>query len=125
MNYRIGYIGFGGMAEGYHYATALREDVPFTPTAVYDINPERRALAESKGMKAFDNLRDFLDSRLFDFVLVATSNQFHCPMTCAALEAGYNVMSEKPVAMSSAEIEKMIAAMQPAKKRAKKVAVKK
>ena len=24
MNYRIGYIGFGGMAGGYHYDTAMR-----------------------------------------------------------------------------------------------------
>ena len=45
MNYRIGYIGFGGMAGGYHYDTAMREDVPFTPTAVYDVNPDRRAYA--------------------------------------------------------------------------------
>ena len=56
MNYRIGYIGFGGMAGGYHYDTAMREDVPFTPAAVYDVNPDRRAYAESKGLKAFDNI---------------------------------------------------------------------
>lgn len=109
MQHKIGYIGFGGMAGGYHYETACRDDVPFDPVAVYDINPDRRAYAESKGLKVFDNLGDFLDSHLFDFVLVATSNQYHCPMTCAALEAGYNVMSEKPVAMNSGEIEKMIA----------------
>ena len=46
---------------------------------------------------------------MFDLVVVATPNQYHCPMTCAALEAGYHVLCEKPVAMSSAEIEKMIA----------------
>ena len=103
MNYRIGYIGFGGMAGGYHYDTAMREDVPFTPTAVYDVNPDRRAYAESKGLKAFDNIGDFLASRIFDIVLVATPNQFHCPYVCAALEAGYHAMSEKPAAMTSAE----------------------
>ncbi len=109
MNYRIGYIGFGGMAGGYHLDTAMREDVPFTPTAAFDLREERRAYAESKGLRAFDNLQDFLDSRLFDFVLVATPNQYHCPMVCAALDAGYHAMSEKPVAMSSGEIETMIA----------------
>lgn len=110
MNYRIGYIGFGGMAGGYHYETAMRDDVPFTPTAVFDVDPERREFARSKNLAVFDNLGDFLNSRLFDFVLVATPNQFHCPYACAALEAGYHVMSEKPAAMSSAEIERMIAA---------------
>jgi len=107
--YRIGYIGFGSMAGGYHYDTAVRDDIPFVPTAVFDLREERRLYAESKGLKTFDNLGDFLDSRLFDFVLVATPNQYHCPMTCAALEAGYHVMCEKPAAMTSAEIEKMIA----------------
>lgn len=109
MNYRIGYIGFGGMASGYHYDTAMREDVPFTPTAVFDLRESQRTLAESRGLKAFDNLGEFLDSRLFDFVVVATPNQYHCPMVCAALDAGYHAMSEKPAAMSSAEIEQMTA----------------
>lgn len=107
-NHRVGYIGFGSMANHYHYDTAMREDVPFAAAAVFDIDPAMRALAEERGLKAFDNLRDFLDSRLFDFVVVATSNQFHCEYTCAALEAGYSVMCEKPAAMSSAEIEQMI-----------------
>ena len=109
MNYRIGYIGFGSMAGHYHYETALRDDVPFTPAAVFDVREEQRTLARERGLAVFDNLKDFLDSRLFDFVLVATPNQFHCPYVCAALEAGYPVMSEKPVAMSSDEIRLMMA----------------
>lgn len=68
----------------------------------------KRAIAESRGLRAFDNLKDFLDSKLFDLVVVATSNQFHCPYTCAALDAGYNVLCEKPAGLSSGEIEKMI-----------------
>jgi len=109
MAYRVGYIGFGGMGGGYHCDTAFREDVPFTPVAALDLREERRAYAESRGLKTFDNLQDFLDSGLFDFVVVATPNQYHCSLTCAALEAGYHVMCEKPVAMSVAEVEKMIA----------------
>jgi len=109
MQYRIGYIGFGGMASGYHHDTARREDVPFIPTAAFDLRECQRNAAAAKGLTAFDNLQDFLDSRLFDLVVVATPNQYHCPMACAALDAGYHVMSEKPVAMSSAEIEQMIA----------------
>lgn len=109
MQHKIGYIGFGGMAGGYHCDTALREDVPFTPVAAYDINPDSLARAAARGLKTYDDLNTFLDSHEFDFVLVATSNQFHCPLVCRALEAGYHVMCEKPVAMSSDEIERMIA----------------
>ena len=109
MNRKIGYIGFGSIVSGYHYTTALREDVPFTPVAVYDIDPARRAAAEEKGLKTFDNLKDFLDSHLFELVVIGIPNQYHCRYACAALEAGYHVMVEKPVAMSVEELEKMIA----------------
>ena len=108
MQHKVGYIGFGGMGGGYHVDVARREDVPFEPVAAYDLNPDKREIARSKGLVTFDTLQEFLDSRMFDFVVVATSNQFHCPMTCAALEAGYNVMCEKPVAMSSEEVQRMI-----------------
>lgn len=43
-------------------------------------------------------------------VLVATPNNFHKPMTIAALEAGKNVICEKPVALSSEDLADMIAA---------------
>ena len=63
MQYRIGYIGFGGMASGYHYDTAMREDVPFVPTAVFDLRESQRTLARERGLAAFDDLQAFLDSR--------------------------------------------------------------
>ena len=108
MIHKVGYIGFGGIARQYHFDTASRDDVPFEPVAVYEISEKARQLAESKGLKAFDNLEEFLDSHLFDFVVVAVPNNHHCAMTCAALEAGYNVMCEKPVAMNMEELDKMI-----------------
>ena len=52
MNYRIGYIGFGSMASGYHYDTAMREDVPFTPTAVFDLRESQRALGAVEGLES-------------------------------------------------------------------------
>ena len=109
MAYKLGIIGFGGMAGGYHVDTVLREDIPFEPVAAYDINPDRLAYAKQRGLAAYDNLDDFFAHEGgFDLVLVATSNNYHCEMACRAMEAGFNVMSEKPVAMSSEELQKMI-----------------
>lgn len=109
MAYKLGIIGFGGMAGGYHVDTVLREDIPFTPVAAYDIDPERRAYAEQRGLIAYDDLEKFFAHEGgFDLVLVATPNNYHCEMACRAMEAGFNVMSEKPVAMSSKELQKMI-----------------
>ena len=105
--HKLGIIGYGGMASNYHHETANRKDVPIEAVAAYDINPERVELAKSRGLKGFNNLSEFL-AEDFDFCLVATSNNFHCEMACAALNAGKNVMVEKPCAMSSGEIQTMI-----------------
>ena len=106
--YKIGLIGFGGIASGYHYNTYQREDVPFELAGVYDLRESQRNLARERGVRTFDTLQEFLDSRLFDFVVIAVSNNNHCPLACAALNAGYNVMVEKPAALSCEEIQLMI-----------------
>lgn len=40
--------------------------------------------------------------------MVATPNNFHLPLVCQALEAGKLTICEKPVAMSSAELQQMM-----------------
>ena len=106
--HKLGIIGFGGMGGGYHCDTVKRADIPITPVAAFDIDERRRKNAEDKGLKAYDNLDKFLASKEFDLVLVSTANNYHCEMACRALEAGYNVICEKPVAMSSEQLQKMI-----------------
>lgn len=108
MAYKVGIIGFGGMVSGHHMGTIAREDVPFEAVAAFDIDPNRRANAVEKGLKAYDNLDDFLAAGGYDLVLVGTANNYHCEMACRAMEAGYNVMVEKPAARNAAELEKMI-----------------
>ncbi len=108
MKHKIGLIGYGSIASGYHNDTFNRDDVDFELAAVYDIRESQRKLAEERGIKTFDNLRDFLDSGLFEMVTVAIPNNNHCPIACAALEAGYHVMVEKPAALNSGEIMTMM-----------------
>lgn len=108
MEHKLGIIGFGGMAE-YHYNTVRRSDIGITPVAVFDVREERREKAISLGMKAYDNVEDFLADGSFDLVLVATPNNHHARYACLAMEHGYNVICEKPAAMSADEVRKMIA----------------
>ena len=108
-NHKLGLIGYGSIASGYHTDTLKRDDVDFELTAVYDIRESQRRLAAERGYTVFDNLRDFLDSRLFEFVTVAVPNNNHCKLACAAMRAGYHVMVEKPAAPTSREIEEIIA----------------
>ena len=111
MKHRIGYIGYGEMGSNYHYQVASdRKDVcdDLAPVAVYELRESQRSLAESRGLKAYDNISEFLKSDEFDIVVVATANNFHCEMTCRAIEAGKHVICEKPAAMNSSEFQKMV-----------------
>ena len=110
MTHKIGFIGFGGIASGYHYDVAKdRKDVcpNIEPYAVYDVRQSRRDVAIERGLIAYDNLEDFLANDEIDIVVVATPNQFHCEYSCKALEAGKHVICEKPAAMSPAEFQIM------------------
>ena len=107
MGHKLGIIGYGGMG-GWHFDNCPRTGC-IEPAAVYDIDETRVELAKSKGAAGFNNLEEFLDSKLFDLVLVATPNNFHHDLVVKALQSGYNVICEKPVAMSVAELEDMIA----------------
>ena len=106
MSHKGGIIGFGGMGN-WHFEHAPREG--FEYVAVYDVDPERRAVAAEKGLKAYDTLEAFLADDSIDLVLVSTPNNFHHDMVVAALEAGKNVICEKPVAMNSEELIDMMA----------------
>ena len=108
MAFQVGFIGFGGMICGHHLGTIRRDDVPFEAVAAFDIDPDRRAAAVERGLVAYDNLEGFLAAGGYDLVVVGTANNYHCEMACRAMEAGDNVMVEKPAARNTAELEKMI-----------------
>ena len=103
-------IGYGGMG-GWH-TNKIRSDMKDEAVLVgiYDIDPERNAVAEKNGIHAFASREELLSDERIDIVTIATPNDFHKEIAIDALEHGKNVISEKPVAMNSAELEEMIAA---------------
>ncbi|MBE5765693.1 MAG: Gfo/Idh/MocA family oxidoreductase [Clostridiales bacterium] len=107
MAIKLGIIGFGGM--GSWHADAVKKVDGVEAYAVYDIDPERVAAAREKGLKGYDDLASFLADDEINLVLVATPNDVHCELVCAALNAGKHTICEKPVAMNVAELDQMIA----------------
>jgi predicted dehydrogenase len=101
-------IGYGGMG-GWHTQNALKSDV-VNLLGIYDIKEERRTLARERGIYAYDSLDAVLTDKRVDLVTVAVPNDSHKEIAIKALAAGKNVISEKPVAMNSVELEEMIAA---------------
>lgn len=101
-------IGYGGMGT-WHTQHALKSDV-VNLAGVYDINPEKNKLAEERGIYAYDSYEAVLADEKVDLITVAIPNDSHKEVVIRALEAGKNVICEKPVSMNLAELDEMIAA---------------
>ncbi len=108
MKKRAAVIGYGGMG-GWHTRYLLKSDA-VELAGIYDIKPERRALAEANGIHAYSSFEELLADKSVELLTIATPNELHKPLAIAAMAAGKNVISEKPVAMSSGELLEMIEA---------------
>lgn len=105
MKHKMGIIGFGGMA---NWHRELIEDIDNLEIAgIYDIKEERNAYARSLGIRAFDSLEELLADEEIEFVLIAAPNEVHKPAAIAAMRAGKHVVSEKPVTLSSEDLQEM------------------
>jgi predicted dehydrogenase len=93
---RIGIVGFGRI--GSEHAGWLSKCDAIAATHVFDPTSQRRAKAESLGLKSCDNLDDLLNSDI-DAVLISTPTAMHCEQAMLALQAGNHVMIEKPMAL--------------------------
>jgi predicted dehydrogenase len=100
-------IGFGGMGS-WHVNNALESDV-VELAGIYDIDPVRVQAANERNIKAYPTLESVLEDPEVDLVTIATPNDHHCELAVAALKAGKNVICEKPVVLSSEELELCIA----------------
>jgi len=107
---RLAIIGCGGISET--HIAALKHIPEFELVAGCDIKPERLELMKTKyGITAgYEKWDDMLREVKPDAVNVCTPNGVHAPAVIAALNAGCHVLTEKPMAMTPAECEAMIAA---------------
>lgn len=102
-------IGYGGMGS-WHTRKVKNEMGEYAELiGIYDIDPARNKVAEENGIHAFASREELLADERIDLVTVATPNDYHKEIVMAALRAGKNVISEKPVTLSSADLEEMIA----------------
>lgn len=98
-------IGYGGM--GSWHGEYLRHSDVVNLMGVYDIKPERCEAAEKNGIHAYSSLKALLSDPAVDFVTIAVPNDMHKPLAIEAMKAGKHVISEKPVTLSSADLQEM------------------
>ena len=103
---RLAVIGYGTMG-GWHTKKVRKlEEVELA--GIYDIKPERLALAKENGIFAYESMEALLADPTVDLVTVAVPNHLHRDICVKAMDAGKNVICEKPVAMDSAQLQDMI-----------------
>ncbi|HSY40609.1 MAG TPA: Gfo/Idh/MocA family oxidoreductase [Polyangia bacterium] len=83
-------------------------------TALFSDDPTKlRALKKRYDVEyalPYDQLSEFLATRAVDAVYIAVPNDLHAAFAESAAGAGVHVLCEKPIAASSAQAERMIAA---------------
>lgn len=106
---RVGIAGSGRIARV--HAEAYRSVARGRMTACADVRPEAAAaLAKDNGLAVYASAAALFASPDIDAVLIATPNDLHCEQTVAALEAGKHVFCQKPIAMTMAEADRVVAA---------------
>ena len=108
---RVGIIGCGGIANGKHMPNIAK--IPEAEMVAFcDIVVERAEKAAKEygvpGAKVYEDYHELLADKTIDVVHVLTPNNMHSPITVDALEAGKDVMCEKPMAKTVEQAKAML-----------------
>lgn len=105
-----GVIGCGGIADRRTIPEGIIPAPGAELVAVQDVAEDRaQAVAEKYGVPGFTSIDDLLAQDGVDAVYIATPTYVHHEQTVAAARAGKHVLCEKPLAMTTEEIEDAIA----------------
>lgn len=111
---QVAVVGCGGIANQKHFPALKSQADKCEIVAFCDIKIERAEKAAKEygtpDAKVYADYNELLKDENIDVVHVCTPNVSHCPISCAAFEAGKHVMCEKPMAATTADAEKMMAA---------------
>ena len=107
---KAGIVGCGGIANGKHLP-AMKKSGLYEIVAFCDIIRDRAEKAKkeygTEDAKVFEDYQELIKEDL-DVVYVTTPNRSHAEISIAAMEAGKDVMCEKPMAKNYAEAQKMV-----------------
>ncbi len=104
--FNLAIVGLGGMGN-WHRETITRID-NLTVCGSFDIKPSRQQFAVDHGIKPYESFDAVLADPAVDIVLCATPNDIHREVVIRSLRAGKNVVCEKPVTLSSADLQAMM-----------------
>jgi scyllo-inositol 2-dehydrogenase (NADP+) len=109
---KVGVVGYGGAFNmGQIHLTQMKA-AGMTPTAVAEVDPKRLKVAEVEfpGIETYSTIDELLKKSKVDLLVLITPHNTHAPLALKCLKAGRHVVSEKPLAITTAEVNAMMAA---------------
>jgi len=109
---KVGVVGYGGAFNmGKGHLNEMKAG-GMTPVAVAEIDAERLKVAEMDfpGIETYPSLSRMLGKSDVNLIVLITPHNTHVKLALQALNAGRHVVSEKPLAITTAECDRMIAA---------------
>ena len=105
----VGYGPLGGM--GYHHGLAVNSTDGLRLVAVVDPGIDRRKAAEADfpGVRAYASIDELLNDDEVEVAFVATPPIHHVALTLALVQAGKHVACEKPLSLTLAEADRVMA----------------
>ena len=108
---RVAIVGQGRSGRGIHAEYLQHVPGKFTIAAVADPLKDRRDRAVREfGCDAYASHKPLLRRNDIDLVVNATPSHLHVPYTLEFLNAGFNVLCEKPLAAKVKDVDRLIAA---------------
>jgi predicted dehydrogenase len=105
---RVGLIGLG--AVGQVHLEAYRASALVEVVAIADVSQSALDAYKSEtGLRTYSNHLQMLESEQLDIACVLTPASLHVPVALDCAQAGVAVLCEKPLSISSAECERLIA----------------
>lgn len=101
-------IGFGHI--GRRHAAHILNNKETELVAVCDIDPDIRQHLPHEQISYYPGIDDLLSATTADVICICTPNYLHCEHTIAVLNAGKHAVVEKPMALSTEECDRMMAA---------------
>lgn len=110
---RIGVVGAGAIAQLAHLAVLSKMRRAELAAICDNDRPKARALADRFGIPdTFTDIEDLLELDDLDAVVVATPNHLHEPHVLSALAAKVHVLCERPLALNTRGVERILTAAQ-------------
>jgi predicted dehydrogenase len=109
---RVGVIGYGGAFNMGRGHLKEMEQAGMTPVAVCEVDAERLKVAETDfpGIQTYSTVAEMLRKSDVNLITIITPHNTHAKLALQCLQAGRHVVCEKPLAITTAECDAMIAA---------------